>query len=429
MNGGWEFPDIRQKEDAPLALPVRGEPFALFWNGAAEEGLVLSEPLASITGTEAGLSLDLAGRRSYWPGNPLDHLDEAFGNAVQQARDMGFRPACFAGAFHYDLRRCIERFPSPAPDDRNLPWIQWFLFTTVRPVSKDDWACLAPPPGQPQCGAFSDGLDRPAFEAGVRRIVQLEHAGEVYQVNLTRRMEASFSGDPFGLWRGRAFVARAPFSAYMDLSDYQILSLSPERLLRRKADLAWTEPIKGTAARGNTPEQDAGNLASLLAGEKEAAELAMIVDVSRNDLGRVAVPGKVRVTAHREVLSLPNVHHLVSRVQALLPPAVGTADLLRATFPGASVTGAPKISAMRIIDGLEAVSRGFYCGALGWMDLEGNFDWSLPIRTATARDGRLHLGVGGGIVVESDPAAEWEETVAKARCFVQSEEWRVRSEE
>ncbi len=206
------------------------------------------------------------------------------------------------------------------------------------------------------------------------------------------------------------------------MGDFQILSLSPERLLRRQGDLVWTEPIKGTAARGDTPEQDATNLASLLAGEKEAAELAMIVDVSRNDLGRVAVPGEVRVTAHREVLSLPNVHHLVSRVQALLPPSVGTADLLRATFPGASVTGAPKISAMRIIDGLEPVSRGFYCGALGWMDLEGDFDWSLPIRTATACDGTLRLGVGGGIVADSDPAAEWEETVAKARCFVKSEE-------
>jgi para-aminobenzoate synthetase component 1 len=296
-------------------------------------------------------------------------------------------------------------------------------------VGKEEVARLIPSPGGPLFEPFTGGLDRPAFEAGVRAIIELECAGEVYQVNLTRRMEATFQGDPFALWRGLAANARAPFSAYLDLGDFQILSLSPERFLRRQGDLAWTEPIKGTTARGDTPEQDDANLASLLAGEKEAAELAMIVDVSRNDLGRVAVPSKVRVTAHREVLSLPNVHHLVSRVQALLPPAVGTADLLRATFPGASVTGAPKISAMRIIDGLEPVSRGFYCGALGWMDLEGNFDWSLPIRTATARDGRLHLGVGGGIVVESDPAAEWEETVAKARCFVQSEEWRVRSEE
>ena len=144
----------------------------------------------------------------------------------------------------------------------------------------------------------------------------------------------------------------------------------------------------------------------------------MIVDVSRNDLGRLALPGEVRVMAHREVLSLPDVHHLVSWIEARLVSNTGPADLLRATFPGASVTGAPKISAMRIIDLTEPVSRGFYCGALGWMDLEGNFDWSLPIRTATAKDGRLHLGVGGGIVADSDPGAEWEETVAKARCFV-----------
>lgn len=422
MISGWVFPDIRQVEDGPLALPVRGEPFALFWNGAAEEGLVLSEPLASITGTETGLSLELDGNRRYWPGNPLDHLDEAFGGAVQQARDLGLEPSCFAGAFHYDLRRCIERFPSPAPDDRNLPWIRWFLFANARPMDGQGCARLNAQPHEPTAGPFRGGMDRPSFEAGVRAIVRLEYAGEVYQVNLTRRMETTLRGDPMGLWSRLAVQARAPFSAYLNLGDFQILSLSPERFLRRQGDQAWTEPIKGTVARGETPEQDALDLASLLAGEKEAAELAMIVDVSRNDLGRVAVPGQVRVTAHREILSLPNVHHLVSRVQALLPPSVGTADLLRATFPGASVTGAPKISAMRIIDGLEPVSRGFYCGALGWMDLEGDFDWSLPIRTATACDGTLRLGVGGGIVADSDPAAEWEETVAKARCFVKSEE-------
>ncbi len=159
-------------------------------------------------------------------------------------------------------------------------------------------------------------------------------------------------------------------------------------------------------------------MAALLAGEKEAAELAMIVDVSRNDLGRVAVPGSVRLAAHREVLTLPHVHHLVSRVEAELRPGTTVTDLLKAAFPGASVTGAPKIRAMEIIDALEPVSRGFYCGALGWMDPSGDLDWSLPIRTSTAVDGHLYLGVGGGIVADSVPSAEWDETVAKARCFL-----------
>ncbi len=418
MANGWEFSDSPATVTGPLALPPRGEPFCLFYDGVAGRGILLSGLLASITGTERGLNLESGGASRDWPGNPLDHLDEAFGSAVRQARDLGLQPACFAGAFHYDLRRCIERFSSPAADDLGLPWIRWVLFAECRTVGKEQLVRLASPPRESPPGPFTNGLDRPAFEAGVRTIVQLECAGEVYQVNLTRRMEADFPGDPFGLWRDLAVRARAPLSAYMDLGGFQILSLSPERLLRRKGDLAWTEPIKGTAARGDTPESDAANLASLLAGEKEAAELAMIVDVSRNDLGRLAVPGTVRVTAHRTVLTLPNVHHLVSRIEGILRPATGIADLLRATFPGASVTGAPKIRAMQIIDALEPVSRGFYCGALGWMDLEGNLDWSLPIRTATACGGKLHFGVGGGIVVDSDPAAEWEETVAKARCFV-----------
>lgn len=417
MAQGWEFPDISRSVTSPLALPARGEPFCLLYDGVAERGFLLSSPVASLSGTETGLQLEMDGASRNWPGNPLGHLDEAFALAVANARDQNLGPACFAGAFHYDLRRCTERFPSPAPDDQGLPWIQWFLFAECAPVGQEKLSRCIPQLGGSPPEPFIGGLDRPAFEAGVRRIVQLEHAGEVYQVNLTRRMEAAFPGDPFGLWRDRAARARAPFSAYMDLGDFQILSLSPERFLRRQGDLAWTEPIKGTVPRGDTPEQDAANLEFLLAGEKEAAELAMIVDVSRNDLGRLAVPGSVRVTAHRDVLSLPNVHHLVSRVQSRLRPSLGMADFLRAAFPGASVTGAPKISAMQIIDALEPVSRGFYCGALGWMDLEGDFDWSLPIRTAVASNGKLYLGIGGGIVVDSDPAAEWEETVAKAKCF------------
>ncbi len=211
MKSGWDLPSARTILDNPPVPAAPGEPFAVFWNGAAEEGLVLSEPLATITGTETGLSLDLDGNRQFWPGNPLGHLDEAFGSAVQMARDLGLEPSCFAGAFHYDLRRCIERFPSPAPDDRNLPWIRWFLFANARPVDGQGLARLNAQPREPSAGPFRGGMARPSFEAGVRAIVRLEYAGEVYQVNLTRSMEATFQGDPLALWRGLRRACAGPF--------------------------------------------------------------------------------------------------------------------------------------------------------------------------------------------------------------------------
>jgi len=418
MARGWEFPEISARFTGPLAIPPKGQPFALLYDGVAGKGVLLSAPIASISGREDGIALEVSGHTWSWPGNPLDHLDAVFSAAVQETSNLGHDAPCFAGAFHYDLRRLVERFAHPSHDDLRLPWVRWFLFSTARPVSGPELTALPLPHVRPPTWFTAGSLDRPAFKEGVRRIVDLEYAGEVYQVNLTRRLTAPLSCDPFSLWWGQARTSRAPFAAYLDEGSFQLLSLSPERFLRREGGRVWTEPIKGTVSRGATPEADSFNRAALLAGEKEAAELAMIVDVSRNDLGRVAVPGSVRLAAHREVLTLPHVHHLVSRVEAELRPGTTVADLLWAAFPGASVTGAPKIRAMEIIDALEPVSRGFYCGALGWMDPSGDLDWSLPIRTSTAVDGHLHLGVGGGIVADSDPSAEWEETVAKARCFV-----------
>jgi|WetSurMetagenome_2_1015567.scaffolds.fasta_scaffold34604_2 anthranilate/para-aminobenzoate synthase component I len=415
MASGWALPDTTHPGGDSPAEP--SGPCLVLWNGMAKSGVALRGPVARITGTSKLLEAEGWGEQKRWEGNPLDHLDEAFAWVAGEARCRGLHAACFGGAFHYDLRRCVERYPSPAQDELGLPWIRWFLFSRVSSWSLAGEAQPAAAlPSNISAGASS--LSREAFEGAVRRILRHEVEGDVYQVNLTRQVELLHEGPAFDLWHAAVVASPAPFAACADLDGFQLLSLSPERFLLRRGETLLTQPIKGTATRGATQADDAANLSCLLAGEKEAAELAMIVDVERNDLGRVSVPGSVGVEGHREVITLPNVHHLASTVKATLRPGVGLAEILRATFPGGSVTGAPKIRAMQIIDALEPVSRGYYCGALGWMDLEGDFDLSLTIRTATACEGSVRLGVGGGIVVDSHPGAEWLETVAKAKCFL-----------
>ena len=411
---GWRFPPFDEAyKIRPSGAGLTG-PFMVLLDGARRRGALFQDPIAFITGGPDGLRLSSSEEETFWPGNPLDHFDAALARAAEEARRLDLSGACFGGVLHYDLRRCIERFDEPAPDELGLPWLRWLLFGRVSP-----WAPPGPGPSlAPYLRPLGTSLDRSAFEGAVRKILDHEMEGDTYQVNLTRQVRCARPDDPFTLWQSLASAARAPFSAFADFGGFRVLSLSPERFLAKAGGGIWTEPIKGTAPRGDTVKDDAANLGRLLSGEKEAAELAMIVDVERNDLGRVALPGRVRLARHREVLSLPHVHHLVSRVEADLRPGTGVADLLRATFPGGSVTGAPKIRAMQIIDDLEPVSRGFYCGAMGWMDLQGDLDLSLTIRTATDAGGALHFGVGGGIVADSDPTAEWEETVAKGRCFL-----------
>ncbi len=260
--------------------------------------------------------------------------------------------------------------------------------------------------------------------AAVQRILEYLRAGDVYQVNLARRLAASADNrKPLG-WALAMHLARespAPHAFWM--ADHEagsaIIGNSPERFVRVDAD-GWieTRPIKGTRPR--TLNGDAATAAALRSDPKDRAEHVMIVDLERNDLGRVCVPGSVEVLELARLVSLPTVHHLVSTVRGRLRPEVTFADLLRATFPGGSITGAPKVRAMEIIDELESVRRGPYTGATGWLGAAGDFDLAIAIRTALLRQGELTLWVGGGIVAGSDAGAEYRETVAKAEAFVRA---------
>ncbi|HKF84903.1 MAG TPA: anthranilate synthase component I family protein [Candidatus Limnocylindrales bacterium] len=271
--------------------------------------------------------------------------------------------------------------------------------------------------------AFLSGTTREAWMADVEAVRAAIGRGELYQANLTRRLEAAFAGDPWPLFRRLRTGDPALFAGYLDLgaspatgTPRALLSASPEPFLAVDPDgRVATDPIKGTRPRGRTREQDRALARELLASAKDQAENVMIVDVLRNDLGRVCEPGSVRVPRLLRLERTAAVQHLVTTVTGRLRAGTDAFDLLAASFPGGSITGAPKIRAMELIERLEPVRRGPYCGALAWLGPDGQLGSSILIRTFVADGERLTLHVGGGITWRSDAAEEWDETVAKAR--------------
>ena len=276
-------------------------------------------------------------------------------------------------------------------------------------------------------GALEAVHPEATFLDGVGRILDYLQAGDAYQVNLSRRLRATCTaGDPTFLAAALRAGAPAPHAAFIAGAGpggsgddtLTILGNSPERFLSLSTDgVVETRPIKGTRPRGADPTTDRAAATELSAAAKDRAEHVMIVDLERNDLGRVCRPGSVEVASLARVVSLPTVHHLISTVRGRLRPKIGLAALLAATFPGGSVTGAPKRRAMQIIDELEPAPRGVYTGATGWLGAAGDLDLAIAIRTAVLRGGQLELSVGGGIVVDSTPDGELRETEVKARAF------------
>jgi para-aminobenzoate synthetase component 1 len=276
-------------------------------------------------------------------------------------------------------------------------------------------APLAPQFPLPGFPGVTSNFDRAGYEAAVRRAVEYVHAGDVFQVNLSQRLLAPLTEHPLELYGRLRDRNPAPFAAYFDLGDFQILSASPERFLRVHPNgEVETRPIKGTRPRGSTPSEDAELVRDLTTNAKDRAENVMIVDLLRNDIGKACEYGSVQVPRVCEVESFRFVHHLVSEVRGKLRAGVGPLDLLAGAFPGGSVTGAPKVRAMEIIAELEPTARGPYCGCLGWIGFDGAMDTNILIRTFTAGRGWVQFPVGGGIVADSDPAREYEETLHKA---------------
>jgi para-aminobenzoate synthetase component 1 len=310
------------------------------------------------------------------------------------------------------------------------------VLSTRMPFGRLKRFLLEQTPNRPKSGEFSmdpggwvSGFEKKQYLDAVQKIIQYLTAGDIYQANLAQRFETGFAGDPYALFLSLFQRNPAPFFAFVQAGDHQIVSTSPERFLLQRGHRVETRPIKGTIARGATPEQDRENRKILASSIKDDAELTMIVDLMRNDLSRVTKHDSVRVTEHKRLEPYANVFHLVSVVQGELLPGKTGVDLLKASFPGGSITGCPKIRAMEIIDELEPVKRHVYTGSIGYISFHDTMDLSIAIRTATIHDHRLFFSVGGGIVFDSDPEKEFQETLDKGKTVMNTLSQKGRTRE
>lgn len=341
------------------------------------------------------------------------------------------------GYWSYDLGRQGCSVPSQHPPATQLPLARlglydwcitfdhvtrqaWLVASDARRREVLAWLEEAPPAGEPfmLTQPFKAQLNQAEYTERFEAVQRYIRAGDCYQINLAQRFSARYEGDEWQAYLQLRHATPTPFSGYMAWQGQAVLSLSPERFIQCRDGRVETRPIKGTRPRGDTPAKDQALAEELLDSSKDRAENVMIVDLLRNDLGRVCTPGSIRVPQLCQLESYPNVHHLVSVVQGELAAAHSPLSLLTAAFPGGSITGAPKIRAMQIIDELEPCQRSVYCGSLGYIDTRGSMDTSIAIRTMLADHGSLHVWGGGGLVADSQADEEYTETLDKIRHLI-----------
>ncbi|HEV2321043.1 MAG TPA: chorismate-binding protein, partial [Gammaproteobacteria bacterium] len=271
-------------------------------------------------------------------------------------------------------------------------------------------------------GAFTSGFEERAFCQAVDRVREYIKDGDAFQVVLSQRLTAPFSGTALDVYRALRVINPSPYMYHLDFGDFQVTGSSPEVLVRVEGGEVMLRPIAGTRPRGATLAEDAHLAEELLADPKEIAEHVMLVDLGRNDVGRVAETGSVRVTERMVIERYSHVMHIVSEVRGRLKVGLSPLDVLKASFPAGTVSGAPKVRALEIIRELEPVKRGIYSGAVGYIGWNGNLDTAIAIRTAVIKDGRLHVQAGAGIVHDSVPVNEWRETLNKAKAMLRAVE-------
>ncbi|WP_072714466.1 anthranilate synthase component I [Rhodothermus profundi] len=361
------------------------------------------------------------------------------------------------GYLGYDMVRQLEHLPSPPPDDLELPDARWNFYDTVvafdhvrhqlvlmagvfvepdtelhaaydEAVARLDMlsdmlaqaSLEVPEPVALPAAPLTSNFSRNAFCEAVCRAKEYIYEGDIFQVVLSQRFAMPYTGDRFNLYRALRQVNPSPYLFYIDFGDLALIGSSPEVLVRVEHGRAEVLPIAGTRPRGRTPEEDQALEAELKADPKEQAEHLMLVDLGRNDLGRVCRFGTVQVDRFAFVVRYSHVMHLVSLVSGELASGYDALDALAACFPAGTVSGAPKVRAMEIIDELEPTRRGVYAGAVGYMDFSGNLDTCIAIRTMVVRNGTIYIQAGAGIVADSEPEREYEETVNKARALVEA---------
>ena len=390
-------------------------------------------------------------------------LTEIYSDTIELSREDPFSllrralaidPACGSelpfcggaiGYFGYDLARRLERLPALADDAEKIPELamglyDWAVIADHRerrtwlvgqgrdPDTDIKWDSLvarfrAPPPERTRApfrilSPVASNLTHDTYARAFRRIRGYIHDGDCYQVNLAQRFAAAASGDPWLAYQRLRIINPAPFSAYFNTPYAQILSASPERFLKVEGGRVETRPIKGTRPRAGHARLDAELVEALRASGKDRAENLMIVDLLRNDLSKNCALGSVKVPKLFDVESFATVHHLVSTVTGTLRADSDALDLLRGSFPGGSITGAPKLRAMQIIEELEPHRRGVYCGAIGYVGFDGNMDVNIAIRTLINSHGTIRFWAGGGIVADSQLEEEYQETFDKAAAML-----------
>ena len=268
----------------------------------------------------------------------------------------------------------------------------------------------------------SSSIEEAAYLEAVAKSKQYIFDGDIMQVQISRRLSRRYDGDPLALYRSLRTINPSPYMFYFDMGDFQVVGASPEILVRLEGGKVTLRPIAGTRRRGATPEEDVALAEELLADPKERAEHVMLIDLGRNDVGRIAQTGSVRVTENMVVERYSHVMHIVSNVEGTLKPGLDAIEVLKATFPAGTVTGTPKVRAMEIIHELEPVKRCIYAGAVGYLGYHGDMDVAIAIRTGVVKDGQLHVQAAAGIVADSVPQSEWNETTMKARATLRAAE-------
>jgi para-aminobenzoate synthetase component I len=370
-----------------------------------------AEPIAHLSVTAGIATVTTACAKVQLPARGFDLIEAAI------EAWAGFRDARLYGYLGYELGADLEDVPHIEPGPDEVPDLYLELYENVGQAFSLPPAFRSAHRARAQSVPTNDG-----FRAAVARTVERIYNGELFQVNLCRRLETALPADEIlPLYHRLCEITPATYAAFIRISESAaVLSASPELFLRVRNGRVTSCPIKGTRPRGANPEEDRALAAALLASEKDRAELSMIVDVVRNDLGRVCRAGTVRVTRHGELMTLPTVHHTFSEVTGQVRPACGPADLLRAAFPPASISGAPKIRAMEVASLEEGYRRGPCMGSIGWIGMNGEMELSVAIRTAVAANGRVYYLAGCGITAESVPEEELAESEAKAAAFLRA---------
>jgi para-aminobenzoate synthetase component 1 len=439
------------EDSAALFMPWADRRWAVFLDSGfphSQQGrydIIAADPWCTLVTRGNRTEIRAHGQITLSPEDPFELVRRHLGETIANPTNLPFCGGAI-GYFAYDLARRLEKLPTVATDEDGLPemvvgiydWAvvvdhlqrrSWLVGLGRDPATLKRWPHLIQSFSQVQtlgwqrsdfrvCGEVVPNMTKAQYCQSFGRIQDYIRAGDCYQVNLTQRFSAYCQGNPWAAYQVLRHMNPAPFSAYLNYPQVQVLSSSPERFLKVSDGTVETKPIKGTRPRSPDPLQDRANQEELAASVKDRAENLMIVDLLRNDIGKSCEPGSVHVPELFAIESYATVHHLVSTVRGRLAADHHAVDLLRGCFPGGSITGAPKIRSMEIIEELEPHRRGIYCGSIAYVGCDGNMDSSIAIRTLMHADNQIRFWAGGGIVADSDMELEYQECYHKAAAML-----------